>query len=376
MTIGIDARLWSQGGVGRYIKNLVLNLLRIDNKNEYVLFVRSVDKVDVESQILKLKTQNSKLKIVNANIKWHSIKEQLLFPKIINKENLDLMHFTYQQSVPIFYKGSFIITIHDLIKHHFVTGNASANPLWLLGFKMLAYKSLINIVARKAKKIIAVSNFTKNDIVNTLKVDKQKIEVIYEAADDVRNLKTQEMDVKNYFLYVGNVYPHKNMGLLLEAFKVLSQKNPNLHLVFVGKEDFLYKELKKHVKKLSHGEKIVFFDEVSDDKLASLYRNAICLVRPSLMEGFSLPPLEAMENKCLVLASDIPVHREIFSDSIIYFDQFSLDDILHKMNYVLNLPEDEKEKLTKKGLEQAKKYSWKKTAEQTLRVYNSLSNTA
>jgi glycosyltransferase involved in cell wall biosynthesis len=92
------------------------------------------------------------------------------------------------------------------------------------------------------------------------------------------------------------------------------------------------------------------------------------------MEGFSLPPLEAIENDCLVLASDIPVHREVFGDSIIYFDQFKSDDILSKMKYVLSLSPLEKEKFIKKGLAQAKKYSWEKTARETLRVYENSSS--
>ncbi len=373
--IGIDGRLWSQGGVGRYIRNLVSNLLLIDERNKYCLFVRSEDENDIRNQISELKIENLKLKIIHANISWHSLLEQFRFPQIINKENLDLMHFPYF-SVPIFYKKPFVVTIHDLIFHHFVSGASSTLPLWALGFKVLAYRFVIKNAARRSKKIIAVSNFTKRDIINTLKVDKSKIEVIYEAADDVREASPKTPSINNYFLYVGNVYPHKNVGLLLEAFKVLSQKNPNLHLVFVGKEDFLYKKLKNHVRKEIEKGKIIFFDNVSDKELTGLYRNAICLVRSSLMEGFSLPPLEALENKCLVLASDILVHREVFGDGVIYFDQFSVDDLTAKMNYVLNLSNDEKEKLLKKGVEKANKYSWKKTAEQTLRVYNSLSNSA
>lgn len=365
MIIGIDARFWSQAGVGRYIRNLCINLAQIDKKNSYVLFVLKQDRDEVEKVI-----KNEKWKIVTANIKWHSFSEQLWFLKVLNKENLDLVHFPYF-SVPVMYKKPYVVTIHDLIFHHFASGQASTLPLWALGFKVLAYRFVIRNAAKRSKKIIAVSNFTKKDISNTLKVDKNKIEVIYEAADDVKNFKEQDVDIDKYFLYVGNVYPHKNIGLLLEAFKKLSQDNPNLKLVFVGKEDFLYKKLKNHVRKIHQEEKIIFFDNITDEKLSALYKNAICLVRPSLMEGFSLPPLEAMENGCLVLASDIPVHREIFENSIIYFDQFRVDDILQKMNYVLNLPKSEKEHLIKKQIEKTKEFSWKKTAQQTLGIYES-----
>jgi glycosyltransferase involved in cell wall biosynthesis len=155
----------------------------------------------------------------------------------------------------------------------------------------------------------------------------------------------------------------------LEGFKNLLKEKPELHLVFVGREDYLYKKLKKHVEKNIGKDKVYFLENVDDERLSKLYKGAIALVRPSLMEGFSLPPLEAMENRCLVLASDIPVHREIFNDSIIYFDQFNTNDILHKMNYVLDLSQNEKENLIKKGLELTHKYSWSKTARETQKVY-------
>ncbi|MEK9178473.1 MAG: hypothetical protein AAB801_01685, partial [Patescibacteria group bacterium] len=119
MTIGIDLRLWNQTGVGRYTRNLVFNLLKIDKNNKYVLFVRKEDFKDVENQISKLKTPNWKLKIVN--VPWHSFKEQLLFPQILNRENLGLMHFTYF-SVPVLYKKPYVLTVHDLTLNHFKSG--------------------------------------------------------------------------------------------------------------------------------------------------------------------------------------------------------------------------------------------------------------
>lgn len=368
MKIGIDGRLWSQTGVGRYIRNLTINLSEIDKNNSYVLFVLKSDKKEVEEKI-----KNKEWKIVTANLKWHSIKEQLRFPGIIKKEKLDLMHFPYF-SIPVFYRRPYIVTIHDLIFHHYVSGASSTLPLWLLGFKVIAYRIVVANAARVSKRVIAVSDFTKKDIMDTLRIDKSKIEVIYEAADDLNKSQKKEEKIKNYFLYVGNVFQHKNVGLLLESFKVLANEDPSLRLVFVGSNDFLYKKLKDYVGKNFKEDKVHFLENVNDQRLSELYRGAIALVRTSLMEGFSLPPLEALENDCLVLASDIPVHREVFGDSIIYFDQFKSDDILSKMKYVLSLPSSEKEKFIRKGLAQAKRYSWEKTARETLRVYENSSS--
>ncbi len=378
MLIGIDARLWDQGGVGRYIRNLVLNLLQLDENNEYILFVRSEDEDDIKNQISKFKIKNLKLKIIVANFRWHSVAEQVRLSRIIDKEKVDLMHFPYF-SVPLFYNKPFVVTIHDLIYHHFVSGEASTLPLWLYGFKMISYRLIIKHAVGSAKKIIAVSQFTKRDIVNNLGAKGEKIEVISEAADDFKSspeLALQGLALQSYFLYVGNVYRHKNAGLLIEAFKIIHKEDSKLKLVFVGKEDFFYKNLKKKLGKLMDEKVVIFKDNVSDPELTSLYRNSICLVRPSLMEGFSLPPLEAMSAGGLVLASDIPVHREIFEDSVIYFDPYKLDDLLSKLKFLLNIKREERNKIIKKGIEKAKEFSWKKTAEQTLRVYNSLSNTA
>ena len=151
MKIGIDARLWNQSGVGRYIRNLVLNLLEIDENNEYVLFVTNEDETGVRNQITKLKTQNSKLKIVPTKIKWHSLREQLFLRRIIEKEKVDLMHFPYFSGVGL-YRKPFIVTIHDLIYHHFASGQASTLPLWLLGFKILSYRYFIKNTAKRSKK--------------------------------------------------------------------------------------------------------------------------------------------------------------------------------------------------------------------------------
>src|SRR5687768_2081128 len=118
MKIGIDARLWNETGVGRYIRNLVWQLGKIDKENEYVLFVNSGARVQGQE------FSHERFKIVETNIRWHTVSEQMQFPRLLENENLDLVHFPYF-SVPIYYKGPFVITIHDLIINHFPTGKAS-----------------------------------------------------------------------------------------------------------------------------------------------------------------------------------------------------------------------------------------------------------
>lgn len=372
MKIGIDARLWNQTGVGRYIRNLVLNLYEIDHKNNYVLFVRNDDRKDVEERI-----SNKNWKIVASPVRWHSLRDQVSFPRIIKKENVDLVHFPYFD-IPFFYGKPFVITIHDLVYHHFMTGKASTNAIWLYGFKMLAYKILINSAARKARKIISVSNSTREEIFDHLLINKNKVEVIYEAADDFSakggsssgRKSDRDLIEGRYFLYVGNVYPHKNTDNLIKAFKILIEKE-KVKLIFAGSDDYFYSRLKKQSSKLIKEENIIIKENISDSELSGLYRNAVALVRPSFMEGFSLPPLEAMSMGCLVLASDIPVHKEILKDVPYYFNPSDSVDLNQKMNYVLGLDEKAKNERIKKGKELTEEYSWEKTARETLKIYES-----
>ena len=247
MKIGIDCRLWNESGVGRYIRNLTEQLLIIDRKNSYVFFVLSKDRKEILRSV-----QNDRFKIITADIRWHTIEEQWRFPSILNKENLDLVHFPYF-SVPIFYNKPFIVTIHDLILHHFPTGEASTLALPLYQLKLLGYKSVISNGAKKAKKIITVSNATKAEIVDHLKVDPSKVVVTYEGVgiNSRLKVKTSKLKVKNYFLYVGNAYPHKNLERLIEAFNLvchpeaLAEGSNDIKLVLVGKEDYFYKRKSK-----------------------------------------------------------------------------------------------------------------------------------
>lgn len=353
MVIGIDVRLWNQTGVGRYIRNLVQNLALIDKKNKYILFARDDDKVKINS---------SNFKTVSANIAWHSFDEQFKFIDILAKEKLDLIHFPYY-SVPIFYRKPYVVTIHDLIPLHFQTGKASTLPFPLYKIKFLGYKFIVSQAAKSAKKIIAPSNFSKEEIIRLLNVPVSKVQTIYEGID--KSLVSEKISArkKEHFLYVGNAYPHKNMEFLLKVFSKL----PDEKLVLVGKKDYFYRKLEDRVRK-SNFSNIKFFGYATDSQLLQIYRKAKALIIPSFIEGFGLPALEAMSNKCLVLASDILVNHEILRDAAVYFnpnDMESLNDILVQANNKLF------ENKIELGLKRAKEFSWEKAAKETLHLYES-----
>lgn len=360
MKIGIDVRFWRETGVGRYTRNLVVGLSKIDKKNEYFLFYSPRDLGEIEKFI---KVDNFKL--IPADIPWHTLTEQTSFPSLLKKYDLDLMHFPYF-SLPVFYSRKYVVTIHDLILHHFSTGRASTLPTPIYHLKRLGYKFVMREGARKAEKIISVSSATKKEIEEHLNVSSKKISVIYEGVDAALKPVGDALKEK-YFLYVGNTYPHKNLDILLFAFSSLSKTDTKLYIV--GRKDFFQERLKKKAAEYKNPN-VFFLEDVSDSRLAGLYQNALALVAPSLMEGFGLPLLEAMQEGCLVLASNIPAHKEICKDAAIYFDPRDREDLSQKMQDVSDNRLN-RQGFVKKGENRAKYFSWEKMARETLNVYNS-----
>jgi glycosyltransferase involved in cell wall biosynthesis len=173
---------------------------------------------------------------------------------------------------------------------------------------------------------------------------------------------------------VGNAYPHKNLErLLLALAKITSRRKmfKNFSLVLVGEQDFFYKRLVNYVKELRLENKVIFWGKADRQELNTLYRNAIALVFPSLMEGFGLPGLEAMAAGCPVVCSDIPVLREVYSEAAIYFNPYDPADMAEKMSDVLNNPQ-KYAKFKTLGSELVKGYSWQQMAKQTLEIYRSI----
>jgi glycosyltransferase involved in cell wall biosynthesis len=381
MRVGIDARLWNETGVGRYIRNLVKELEVLDKKNEYILFVSKGLKI----KDLRLK---STFRIVEVDISWHTIEEQLKFPQILKKEDLDLMHFPYF-SVPMSYNRPFVITIHDLIINHYPTGKASTLPAPLYQLKRFGYAQVLKSALNRAKKIIVPLHAVKNDVLQAYDIPESKIVVTPEGVDenisnffhfakDSRDkqfsVSQSQLNGKKYFLYVGNAYPHKNLEKLIQAFSLFREEvEKDVQLVLVGKDDYFYKKLAEKIKEEKvHGVEIE--NNITDEKLSDYYRYAIALVAPSLMEGFGLPVLEAMSLSCPVLASDIPSFREVAGDAVLYFDPRSVEEMNKAMQSMYDLKSVMRDECKERGLERAKQYSWKKMAEETLKVYESTKN--
>ncbi|MCL5439112.1 MAG: glycosyltransferase family 4 protein [Patescibacteria group bacterium] len=367
MRIGIDARLWKETGVGRYIRSLFQYLPEVDKENEYIWFFRKKD-------FDKIEIPNSKWQKRVADIRWHTFSEQIILPKILLSENLDLVHFPYF-SVPIFYPGKFVVTIHDLIFDHYKTGKASTLPSWFYFIKTIGYGFVLSSSVKKASAIITVSNDAKNEIIDHYNADSKKIFVTYESGNleegnkSDRSINDSIKKLKPYILYVGNAHPHKNVESLILAMKKINEKNKELKLVLIGSDDFFYQKLKRFIKKEGLDKKVVVTGDLKNSGLATYYKNAESFVTASKIEGFGIPALEAMSVGCPAIVSDIPVFHEIYGEAAIYFNQNDSKDISNKI-FDLISDKSKKEELIKKGYRRAKMYDWKKTAKETASVYN------
>lgn len=356
--IGIDARLWYESGVGRYIRNLVYGFEKSDLPHSFTVFLNP-------KAFSLVNFENPNFKKVLSDVSWHTIDEQWRFKKELDKHNFDLVHFPYF-SYPVFYKRPFIITIHDLIIDHYPTGMASSLPLPFYYLKYYAYKKIIKSAVKKAEKIIVPSIATKDELIAHYKANKDRVEVIYEGFDSLisENAVKEKLVSKNYILYVGNAYPHKNLKKLLEAFKGI-RKEIDIDLVCIGRNDFFYD---RYEKKIYDG--VYFLHSIDDSTLFAYYTNALCLAVPSLMEGFGLPLLEAMSLSCPVVSSNTKALREIGGNACLYFDPAKVSEIENALKKII-IDRDLREGLIKKGLIQSKKFSWEKCINETLKLYES-----
>lgn len=374
--IGVDVRLWNETGVGRYIRNLVEQLHQIKSENEYILFALEKDK-----EFLTRKFNRENWRVVVSDIHWHTIAEQTTFPRIIEKEKLDLMHFTYF-SVPIGYKGKFVVTMHDMIPFSVGTGKASTLPFPLYSIKRTAYKYIVTQALKKAQVVIVPTRAVQDDILHKVKIDKKKIEVVYEGTSKFAgttsakdgSIERYGLVKEQYFLYVGNAYPHKNIEKLLEAFLQLNSKHSEYKLCLVGKKDYFYKRILESPTAIAIGDSLKYIESPTDEELYGLYKNALSFISISKMEGFALPALEAMSLGVLVTLSDIPVFREVCKGAPIQFtDPNDSVGICNSLEFVINSANKTRVDHIKLGRIVADSYSWKDMASKTLAIYNDIS---
>lgn len=355
--IVIDAREFSTTS-GRYVRELLGSLQKIDHGHEYVVLLTPKD-------FPTWVPTNPHFKKIVCPHKEFTFAEQLGLNKQIKNIEADLVHFPFVQQ-PILYRGRTVTTMQDLTATRF--RNPSKN--WLVfTIKQQIYKFVNWYVARKTKWLIAPSKFVKEDVANFAGISEGKITVTYEAAAPLPRpaAPLPHLQNKKFIMYIGRPQSHKNLWRLIEAFRLLRSSHPDLYLALAGKKDALYDMIADRVKREGI-EKVVFTSYVTDNELLWMYQNCQAYAFPSLSEGFGLPALEAMACGAPVVSSNATCSPEIYGEAAHYFDPLDVQDMATKISDVLDDPELRK-KLIERGHKQAAKYSWQRMAEQTLAVY-------
>lgn len=369
MKIGIDARMYgakATTGIGVYIKSLTDELFKLDLKNEYVLFMK-------EPEFSEFQAPNQRITKVKVDIPWYSLKEQLKMPKILKKHNLDLVHFPHF-NVPILYNGKYVVTIHDVTPKFFPGPMVKKSA-----FRRFAFNLIFTTGIKKAKQVITVSNYTKENIIKYFGGKKNKIKVIHLGFN--KNLPSQVNDekiisikkkfniTKSFLFFVGVWRDHKNLPGLIKAFNIIKSKyNLDIQLVLAGSEDDRYPEIRREINQSKFKNDIITPGFVADEVLPLLYQSAKLFVLPSFAEGFGLVALESQSLGTPVAASNTTSLPEILKDSAVFFNPKDENDIAVVINKILSdntLYSD----LQQRGLNQTKKYSWQTTAQKTLSVY-------
>jgi glycosyltransferase involved in cell wall biosynthesis len=362
--IGIDARKLHDFGIGTYIRNLLKHLARLDCETEFVVLARPPDCAAIASV-------GRNFRAVAETAPNYSLSEQIRIPLALRRERVTLFHAPHYVLPPLVRCRS-VVTIHDCIHLMF--------PQYLPNRLALAYaRTSIVLAARRATRVLTVSESSKRDILRFVDIPAAKIDVIYNAYDERFGFEPHEADVvrvreryqlhDEFVLYAGNVKPHKNLERLIEAFHLVRKRGlDHLKLVLIGDEISKYAALRRAVHAHQLHKYVRFLGYMPEETLAVLYRLAGVFVFPSLYEGFGLPPLEAMASGTPVVTSNVSSLPEVAGDAAVLVDPYHPESIADGIERVL-CDHALRRELRAKGLSRARQFSWEASVGRVREIY-------
>jgi len=365
--IVIDCRFWGSRhtGLGRYTKSLIIALHRQRPSYHITLIVNPRYKKNI-------KKLTPRFNHVACHAPHYSFTEQLEIPQLIKTLNPHLTHFLHFNT-PLLTPKPFMVTIHDLIKHHSKGMQTTTQWPFVYPVKRLGYYFSVYHAIYHSQRILTPSQWVKQDILAHFKTDSKKIIVSSEAADQIffEPVKNQKPPLSgNYLIYVGNAYPHKHIIQLIKAIQKYNQKTQqDLKLLIISSRDIFYHRLRQQIRKLNALYIVKLKDFTTDKDLRYYYHHSSAFITASLYEGFGLPGLEAMASKTLVLAADRAAMPQVYQGHATYFDPENLDDMVKKIDSVVRLSALKRQQRIQKAYQYAAGFSWDKTAQVTLKAY-------
>jgi len=378
MRIAINALSVQGGGGLTFLKNLLEHLLGIDLENQYFIFVTEdkVGALGIPQDLLNLRI------IICPPRKWfvRACWEQVILPRILHRERVDVLYAPANQG-PIFSPIPFVVLVQNV--DPLVQGGRGL-PL-VFRVKRWGLRLMTQLSIQKARKVIAISDYTRRLLVQEFGSDPKEIAVIPHGAPNssecFRPLRTEERfggekKIKSpYLLAVSNIGYNKNYETLIQAFAIASRTlDVNVGLVIAGERGpkKYFDRLLRHAHAVVISSRVHFLGGVSYEQMPALYAGARALVYPSLVESFGLPPLEAMAYGLPVAASRIDPIIEVCNDAVLYFDPHSAEEMA---KVIVQVVSDDllRATLIEKGLARARRFSWEDTARSTLEILKAAS---
>ncbi|MDF2953378.1 MAG: Glycosyltransferase involved in cell wall bisynthesis [Thermodesulfobacterium sp.] len=365
MNFYIDGLFYKGAGIGRYYESLLKGLAKKGMKIYTCVPVEF--KKDFE---IDFKQYSKNILPIYVNYKKFSVKGFWKQGKILKKleKEVSVFHFPHI-NLPIYAPENFVVTIHDLCPF---------TEFWDRSYlKRKVFEWYFKRTIKKAKKIITISKSSKEEITNIYPAYGAKIIVIYRFVDEKflinKDYHNKERLIKDdYILFIGNRKKHKNLSRLILAFDQVKNIFPNVKLVIAGQRDKAEDEVDLLRERLNLKEKIIEVISPDDEEIINLYKYAKAFIFPSLYEGFGLPPLEAMAIGTPVLASDIPVLKEICGDAAYFFNPYDIEDMAKAICKVVT-DESLRRSLIERGKERVKFFDSESAIDQHVQLYKELS---
>ena len=356
---------------------ILLNGLQLSNFNSGVqyyckhLYEGLKENPKAEGKIHLIKKSTGVVKFSFTDKLIRIILENVAIPFILKKQSIDIFH-SPNYVLPFRIKSKTVLTVHDLITFDFPK---------LCQLKSVVYFRLCLVSSvKRAKKIIVVSEKVKTDLLQHIRVSSEKISVIHLGISSIfkktingKIPKRYDID-GSYILFVGNLEPKKNLIRLIHAYNMfIKAEITSCKLVIAGKNGWKYKSIFQTVKDLDLEKRIIFTGYIPEQDLPVLYSMAELFVFPSIYEGFGIPPLEAMACETPVIASNTGALPETTGGNCILVNPYSIDEIAQAMLRLI-MDNELRNTLIKKGKKWAEYFTWQKTAQKTLEVYNQLAS--
>ena len=368
MRIGIDAKWYLKGPTGprSYVHNIVNWLARIDDENEYFIYLNKNDDVSA----VEYSAPNFVTKTLSPSQSW--LRAILKLRTVAKRDRLDVL-YTYN-FCPIFSRAKRVVMIFDII---FVTHPELFTPVERVFFKP------VRLAAHLADGVLTISEYCKQVIADRYRIDEQKVTSILLGCDEAFSRIEDEGRLRSarekyglpgrFILYVGRINIRKNLVRLIEAFAGIQDRD--VKLVIVGSAGWLYQDFFQHVEKLEEPRSVLLSGFVPDEDLPAIYQLATVFAYIPLVEGFGLPPLESMGVGTPVITSNTSSIPEVVSDCALKVDPYSVEEIRAALDRLLG-SQDLQDELARKGMERASSFSWEATARQTLDVFRKRASTA